>query len=234
MQNIVISRIYKFSLTLIWPSRLASIFSALFFVYLAGSRVDLTHWGQVTHIFVSKLTITRSDNGLSAPNHYSNQCWNFFEPLGTTFSEIVIEIHIFSFMEMHFKMSSAKWWPFCLGLNVLTWGSDPLYTLLNHMIWICYGCVKVNVITNINISCIVWILDHLFIVPCVACIYNFIKIKPWYALTHPSFLRTPTTVNISRPWKIASVFQTTFSYAVIILTVWHGWIITNNRQHGML
>ena len=38
----------------------------------------LTHWGRVTHICVSKLTIIGSDNGLSlvAPSHYLNQCWN--------------------------------------------------------------------------------------------------------------------------------------------------------------
>ena len=35
----------------------------------------LTHWGRVTHICVSKLTIIGSDNGLS-PSHYQNQCWN--------------------------------------------------------------------------------------------------------------------------------------------------------------
>ena len=36
--------------------------------------------------------------------------------LGTNFSEILIEIHIFSFM----KMSFGKWRPFCLGPNVFT------------------------------------------------------------------------------------------------------------------
>ena len=36
----------------------------------------LTHWGRVTHICVSKLTIIDSDNGLSLPSHYLNQCWN--------------------------------------------------------------------------------------------------------------------------------------------------------------
>ena len=40
-------------------------------------------------------------------------------PLGTNLSEIVIEIHTFSFKKMHLKMSSGKWRPFCLGLNVL-------------------------------------------------------------------------------------------------------------------
>ena len=35
----------------------------------------LTHWGQLTHICINKLTIIGSDNGLS-PSHYLNQCWN--------------------------------------------------------------------------------------------------------------------------------------------------------------
>ena len=32
---------------------------------------------------------------------------------------MLIEIHIFSFKKIHLKMSSGKWRPFCLGLNVL-------------------------------------------------------------------------------------------------------------------
>ena len=39
--------------------------------------------------------------------------------LGIYFSEILSEIHTFSFKEIHLKMSSAKRRPFCLGLNVL-------------------------------------------------------------------------------------------------------------------
>ena len=46
-------------------------------------------------------------------------------PLGTNFSEILIAIETFSFKKMHLKISSAKWRPFCLGLNVLTrWGLE--------------------------------------------------------------------------------------------------------------
>ena len=41
-------------------------------------------------------------------------------PLGTNFSEIIIWIQTFSFKKMPLKMSSAKWRPFCLGLNELT------------------------------------------------------------------------------------------------------------------
>ena len=39
--------------------------------------------------------------------------------LATNFSEILSEIVTFSLKKMHFKMSSAKWRQFCLGLNVL-------------------------------------------------------------------------------------------------------------------
>ena len=35
---------------------------------------------------------------------------------------MLIEIHTFSFKKIHLKMSSGKWRPLCLGLNVL---SDP-------------------------------------------------------------------------------------------------------------
>ena len=41
-------------------------------------------------------------------------------PLGTHSSEILIGVQTFSFKKMHLKMSSAKWRPFCPGLNVLT------------------------------------------------------------------------------------------------------------------
>ena len=37
----------------------------------------------------------------------------------TNFSVILIEIQTFSLKKMHLKMSSGKWWPFCLDLNVL-------------------------------------------------------------------------------------------------------------------
>ena len=86
-------------------------------------QVKLTHWGRVTHICVSKLTIIGSDNGLS-PGRRQAIIWTndgilLIGPLGTNFNETLIEIHTFSFKKMHLKMSSAKWRPFCLGSNVL-------------------------------------------------------------------------------------------------------------------
>ena len=87
-------------------------------------RCLLTHWGRVTHICVSKLTIIGSDNGLSPARRqaiiWTNAGILLIGPLGTNFSEILIEILTFSFKKMHLKMSSGKWRPSCLGLNVLT------------------------------------------------------------------------------------------------------------------
>ena len=40
-------------------------------------------------------------------------------PIGTNFSKILIEIQTFSLKKMYLKMSSGKWWPFCLGLNMI-------------------------------------------------------------------------------------------------------------------
>ena len=89
-----------------------------------GSYCVLTHWGRVTHICVVKLTIISSDNGLS-PGRCQAIIWTnagimLIGPLGTNFIEILIGIQTFSFNKMHLEMSSAKWRPFCLGLNVLS------------------------------------------------------------------------------------------------------------------
>ena len=85
--------------------------------------IELTHWGRVTYICVSKLATIGSDNGLSPGRRqaiiWSNAGILLIEPQGTNFSEIVIVIQIFSFKKMHLKLSSAKWRPFCHGPNVL-------------------------------------------------------------------------------------------------------------------
>ena len=72
---------------------------------------------------VSKLTITDSENSLSPDQRQditrTNAWILFIERIGTTCSEILIEIHTFSIRRIHSKMSSARWLPFCLGLIVL-------------------------------------------------------------------------------------------------------------------
>ena len=87
--------------------------------------LNLNHWGWVTHICSSKLTIIGSDNGLSPGRHqaiiWTNAGILLIGPLGTNFDEILIEIHTFSFKKMHLKMSSAKQRLYCLGFNVFRW-----------------------------------------------------------------------------------------------------------------
>ena len=67
----------------------------------------LTHWDRVTHICVNKLTIIGSDDGLSTGRRqaiiWTNARILLIEPLGTNFSEILIEILTFSFKKMHLK-----------------------------------------------------------------------------------------------------------------------------------
>ena len=108
------------------------------YTWLCFVLLWLTHWGRVTHICVSKLTIIGSDNGL-LPDRRHAIIWTNAEilligSLGTNFSEILIEILTFSFKKMHLKVSSAKRRLFCLGLNVLThWPLGDLDVILK--IW---------------------------------------------------------------------------------------------------
>ena len=75
------------------------------------------------HICVGNLTIIGSDNGLSPGRrqaiNWTNVVILLIGPLGTNFSEMLIESDTFSFKKIHLKMLSGKWRPFCLGLNVL-------------------------------------------------------------------------------------------------------------------
>ena len=83
----------------------------------------LTHRGRASHICVGKLTIIGSDNGLSPRQRlaiiWTNAGILIIRPLGTNVSKILIGIQTFSLRKMHLKISSAKWRPFCLGLNEL-------------------------------------------------------------------------------------------------------------------
>ena len=96
--------------------------------FCLGLNHVLTHWGRETHICVGKLTIIASDNGLS-PDWRQAIIWTnvgllSIGPLRTYFSENLIKIQQFSLNKKHMKMSSAKWRPSCLGLNVLLWSSN--------------------------------------------------------------------------------------------------------------
>ena len=93
------------------------------------TEILLTHWGRVTHLCVGKLTIIGSDNGLSPGRRqaiiWTNDGMLLIWALGTNFSEILSEIQTFSFWKNRLKVSSAKWRPFCLGLNELKMYNGP-------------------------------------------------------------------------------------------------------------
>ena len=80
-------------------------------LYYRIGECMLTRWGRVTHIWVSKLTIIGSDNGLSPGRRrvifWINAGTLSIEPLGTHLSEIFIEIYILSFKKMHIKCRLA-------------------------------------------------------------------------------------------------------------------------------
>ena len=77
----------------------------------------------MTHICLSILNTIGSDN-VFPPDRRQAIIWTnagilLIGPVGTNFSEILIEILIFSIKKMRLNVSSAKMWQFRLGLNVL-------------------------------------------------------------------------------------------------------------------
>ena len=76
-------------------------------IALLHFQKTLTHWGRVTHICVSKLTIIGSDNGLSPDRRQAVILTNaeilLIGPLWTNFNETSIEIHTFFIKENPFE-----------------------------------------------------------------------------------------------------------------------------------
>ena len=93
------------------------------FILLMSDRI-INSWSPVMHKCIGNLTIIYSDIGLSPCWHqaiiWTNAGILLIGNSRTNFSEIFVKIYRFSFKKMHLKMLSAKWWPSCLGLNVLT------------------------------------------------------------------------------------------------------------------
>ena len=90
----------------------------------------------MTHICVGDLTSIGSDNGLSPGQRQAiirtNAGILSIGLFGTNLSEILLGVQTFSFKKMELKMSSGKWRPFCLGLNVLR------FCLLSEPMMICH------------------------------------------------------------------------------------------------
>ena len=115
--------------------------------YISPTGIELieAEWYIYVYIYVSNLTIIGSDNGLS-PGRHQAIIWTsagilLSVPLRTNFCEILIAILTFSFKKMPYKVSSAKWQPFCLGLNVLSrnWWPCPWPSKsFGHSIWKSY------------------------------------------------------------------------------------------------
>ena len=110
------------------------------------------YWGRVTHICLSKLTIIGSDNVLSPGRHQAiirtNAGILLIGPLGTNFSEMLIKTLTFSLKKTHLKVSSAKWRPFCLGLNVL-----------KHLFLHSYWNFHWNLFQMVQFICHHWLLN---------------------------------------------------------------------------
>ena len=71
-------------------------YNALLDVWNPQRVRTLTRWGRVTHICASKLIIIGSENDRRHAIIWTNDGILLIGPLGTIFSEILIEIHTFS------------------------------------------------------------------------------------------------------------------------------------------
>ena len=133
-----------------WAVLHEDIFLTWWWQSLINSRgSSLTHWGCVTHICVGKLTIIGSDNGLS-PERRQAIIWInagilLIGPLGTNFSEILIEIQTFSLKKMRLKMLSAKCCSFRFGLNVLMINDNKLNININGYGLLWNTCIRENI-----------------------------------------------------------------------------------------
>ena len=128
---------YQYEISLHNPRKLLPNTNALF-VYIHETD-NLDH----------KSNFIVSDNVLS-PGRRQGIIWTnagilLIGPLATNFSEILIGIQTFSFRKMHLKISSAKWRPFCLGLNELMYECVCLFRLLTveqYLVASLYMCVR--------------------------------------------------------------------------------------------
>ena len=121
------------------------------------TKLLLTHWGRATHICVGNLTTIGSDNGLS-PGRRQAIIWTnagilLIGPLGTNFNEILIEIRAFSFTKIHSKMSSGKWRPFCLGLNVVK--LELAWIIISHWSTSMWVFVRAIILRLVDLSLLV-------------------------------------------------------------------------------
>ena len=120
-----------------WHKYASLSLNALIPPYLVWQYKIIQHW------YKSQRPMKTNNRKFTHTHTYTQKkkFWNnagllLTEPLGTNFSETSIGIQTFSFKKMHLNMLSAKWRPFCLGLNVLKWiisrGCSSLAALVYH------------------------------------------------------------------------------------------------------
>ena len=169
---------------IIFPSLTVSFSPTIWLLTLVDLYLMfLTHWGRVTHIPFSKLTIIGSDNGL-LPCQCQAIIWTnagilLIKPLGTNISAISITIHIFSFLKYiwqyrlenggHLVLTSVYWW-------VLSWVYWPFSNL--------WGPFYYDGVTEIR----TWVSNHT---------HGFM----WYVITHPCF---NFNLKLWHGWVLAS------------------------------
>ena len=113
---------------------------------LHRSLLHLTHWGWVTHICISKLSIIGSDNGVS-PGRLQAIIWTnagilLIGPLGTNFIEILIEILTFPKCVWMWRVRNGVYfvsasmcnvpWNWLIGVRWKLWLKFLSSTLLMH------------------------------------------------------------------------------------------------------
>ena len=79
---------------------------------------------------------------LAGANIWTNAGILLIRTLGTNFSGILSEIRALSFKKIELKMSSAKWRPFCLGMNELK--SDSLLLAVTLADTLCVSNYNTN------------------------------------------------------------------------------------------
>ena len=172
----------------------------------------------MTHICVGKLTIIGSDNGLS-PERRQAIIWTnagivLIGPLGTNFSEILIEIQTFSLKKIRLKMSSAKCCSFRLGLNVLIWFFSQMYQLQP---WPAVLPSTKHFIYVFNVNTISYLLLCILFVVVLAVTYCYITIDiteysersyihDWFNFATGKHLSSLESIRLNSPCMVRSTW----------------------------
>ena len=155
-----------------WQAIICSNIGMLYWCMYASLGLDLTHWGQVTHICVSKLTIIGSDNGLS-PGRRQAIIWTnagilLIRPLGTNFNEMWIKILTFIIHENAFEgvvceMASILFQPQWVNVHYAPLNIHTILIWFTSVLGISYyrqfSNIRRNQSQNINVSSLALLLS---------------------------------------------------------------------------